>query len=544
MWYALYVSANTLVLCEMLMTPVLLRTTRLFTIVGLLALLTALLPAGVARAATGTVFPPQGSAGDRLTFTASGFTPGERVDIWATAPTGVSYPRYPSVTADADGGALWTWDIAADQPSGAWTMAARGIRSNERVAIGFAVLPGPGRPAPATTVSPERGAPGTTFSFSATGFRPGERIGAWLSAPDGTNRDLDPGRGVTINADETGLAIWQWRSPADAPGGAWIARARGILSGYEVAIPFTIAAEPPPAPIATIEPAAGPPGTTFTITVGGFPPAEELGSFVIQPDGAQRDGVPYFRAGDDGVARWTWTAPADAPAGAWRAVTRELARGRVDSREVVLDFTITGATTAPPPAAGPSGSVSPASAPQGSTFTFSFSNLPAGEELRFGLTNPDGLPVAVGDRVTIAADGSAAWAWHSPADAQPGEWTLAARSQRTRAEVQVRFTITSDAPPPAGVSPERGPPGTIFTFYGAGFRQNELVGYWLNAPDGTIIPFAEPLVADKDGRVFVQLEAVADTPRGLWTLVLQSSDNANNRRRNSDLTYVIRFTVE
>jgi hypothetical protein len=517
---------------------------RLFTIIGMLALVATLLPAGSVRAQSGTVFPPTGSAGDRLTFTAAGFEPGERVDIWATAPTGVSYPRYPSVSADADGGALWTWDIAADQPAGAWTMAARGIRSNVRIGIGFSVLPGPGRPAPATTVTPERGEPGATFRFSATGFRPGERVGAWLSSPDGATIDLDPGKGVTISADDIGLATWQWRSPVDARGGTWIARARGVLSSYEVAIPFSIAADPPPAPNISVNPPSGGPGTTFSFTIGSFPPAEELGSFLIQPDGAQVDGVPYFRADDTGTATWSWTAPADAPAGAWRAVTRELARGRVGAREVAIDFALTGTTTPPPVAAGPTASVDPAEAPQGSTFTFSFNAMPAGEELRFGLTDPDNLPVAIGDRVDITANGSATWNWTAPTDAQPGVWTLTARSQRTRAEAQVRFTITSDAPPPAGVSPERGPPGTTFTFYGSGFRKDELVGYWLNTPDRTIIPFAEPLVADADGRVFVQLEAQADTPRGLWTLVLQSSDNANNRRRNSDVTYVIRFIVE
>lgn len=517
---------------------------RFCTIVAMLALVATLAPAGVVRAQSGTVFPPVGSAGDRLTFTADGFEPGERVDIWATAPTGVSYPRYPSVTADSAGAALWTWDIAADQPTGDWTMAARGIRSNVRVPIGFTVLPGPGRPAPATTVSPERGEPETTFSFSATGFRADERIGAWLSSPDGASVDLDPGKGVTILADADGLAVWQWRSPADALGGTWIARARGVQSGFEVAIPFTVAADPPPAPTIAVSPSSGAPGATFTFTVGGFPPAEELGSFLIQPDGTQIDGVPYFRADDAGTATWSWTAPNDAPAGQWRAVTRELGRGKVEIREVVLDFTVTGANTAPPPATGPTASVDPAEGPQGSTFSFSFSNLPAGEELRFGLTDPNNLPVAVGDSVVIDAQGNAAWSWDSPADAEPGVWTLAARSQRTRVDVQVRFTITSDAPPPAGVSPERGPPGTVFTFYGTGFRENELVGYWLNAPDGTIIPFAEPLVADADGSVFVQLEATPDTARGLWTLVLQSSENNNNRRRNSELTYVIRFTVE
>ncbi len=520
------------------------RLIRIFTLIGIVALLGTLIPAAVARAQSGTVFPPTGSAGDRLTFTADGFEPGERVDIWATAPTGVSYPRYPSVPADAAGGALWTWDIDGDQPTGDWTMAARGIRSNARIGIGFTVLPGPGRAAPATTVSPERGEPGITFSFSASGFRPGERIGAWFSSPTGDNVDLVPGEGTTIIADDTGLALWQWNSPNDARGGTWIARARGVLSSYEVAIPFTVAAELPPEPIAGVSPTSGAPGTTFSFTIGGFPPAEELGSFVIQPDGTQVDGVPYFRADDNGTANWTWIAPADAPAGAWRAVTRELARGRVEVREVVVDFTVGGENSPPPPAVGPTGSVDPQSAPQGSSFNFSFSNMPAGEELRFGLTDPDNLPVALADSVEVDAEGNAAWSWTSPADAQPGTWTLAARTQRTRAEVQIAFTITSDDPAPAGVSPERGPPGTVFTFYGTGFRNNELVGYWLNAPDGTIITFDEPLVANEDGQVFVQLEATAETPRGLWTLVLQSSDNANNRRRNSELSYVIRFTVE
>lgn len=496
----------------------------------------------VAAAISGDVSPASGRSGDRLTFTATGFTPAERVDLWATAPGGVSYPRYPAVQADAEGKILWTWDILPEHPSGNWTMAARGVQSNARLGIGFTVLPGT-TTAPNATVEPTQGSAGTVFTFRAGGFRPNERVGAWLSSPSGANIDLVPGEGVTIIADSAGEATWQWSSPADAPGGAWIGRARGTVSGFAVAIPFTLSAEAPADLLNTVTPAQGDPGTTFVFQVGGFNVAQEVGSFLIRPDGSQVDGVPFFRADPAGVATWEWTAPSDAPGGTWRAVTRAITPGQVNNREVVQTFTLTGGTTPPPstPASNPTVSVEPPDAAPGSSFTFRFTNFPPGDELRFGFTNPQNQPVSNGDRVIVDPDGQATWRWTAPNDALAGEWALTATGQRTRVTAHVRFSITSNAPAPAGVSPERGTPGTLFSFYGTGFRANERVGYWLNSPDGAIIAFADELIANRDGVVFFEYTA---TVRGQWSLVLQSSANANNQPRGQRLRHVIPFTVE
>jgi len=309
------------------------RTIRLLGACALLMLALAL-PATPAARAANNVSPAAGPAGTRFHFSFSGYTPGERVDPWVTAPNSRSYARYPAVIADEAGVAAWSFDIPADALPGVWTGAARGIRSNLTVAEPFTVT-GADAAAPPQMVEPESGAPGTVFRFRAAGFAPGERIGAWLVQPDGRSRELSDER-FEASADASGAVEWVWASPADAAAGEWAAVAQGVSSRAVARIPFSVL--PGAAgPTRSISPERGGPGTTFTVVAGGFSPGERVGSWLNQPDGANRDSPnPWLIADGRGEVRWQWTAPSDALPGRWLAVSQGL-RSKV---EAALPFTV------------------------------------------------------------------------------------------------------------------------------------------------------------------------------------------------------------
>jgi hypothetical protein len=75
-------------------------------------------------------------------------------------------------------------------------------------------------------VSPESGGPGTTFTFTADGYKEGERVGYWLNLPDGTVLRFDH----ELTGDSKGRVVWSWTAPANAPRGAYTMAARSSQS--------------------------------------------------------------------------------------------------------------------------------------------------------------------------------------------------------------------------------------------------------------------------------------------------------------------------
>ena len=606
-------------------------------LLALLALLVAALGSAIpARAASGNASPSQAQAGQRVNFSASGFTAGEPIDLWITFPNSSIQPRYPAIEADGSGNALWSWDVPASAPNGSYNAAGRGTRSGSLVGIGFNVVGSSPAQAPASSVSPTRGAPTTTFTFSAAGFKPNEKAAAWVSDPAGRDRDIAAEYDPNFAADASGTLTWRYTAPADAPGGQWFGRARGNESGYQVAISFTVEAPPAAQPSRTVTPSQGPQGTTFTVSVAGLKPNEEVGSWLNQPNGQRRDATPYLKADDIGGVVWSWTSPADAPAGRWQAVTR----GKVSGSEVVLDFTVTGSNQ-PTPAPSASGSVSPSSGPIGTQLAFRTEGFYPGETVAYWPTGPDGVPLANGDDLIADASGRVSFSWTVPPRALPGQWFVTARGDSTRREAIIPFTVSPsaaspvlsaspvsagpsttftftangyndgerldvwiegpgsrrydilegakadkkgtvtwkwtapadavggswaavgrgqdtkltlrgsfiivrDAPPPASgpsasVSPARGGPGTTFTFTANGYERGERIGYWFTAPDRSIVRIDQEATGDRDGKVTITWIAPANAQRGAWTLAMRSSqsDGVGN-----DVSYVIPFTIE
>lgn len=508
----------------------------LFAVILLLLPGIFMLPTQPAAAASGTVWPPQGETGTRFTYTATGFQPGERIDAWVTDPNGVSSTRYPSFEADAEGAAVWTWDAPPNAPLGWWTMAARGIRSNQRVSIPFEIVAAT-TSQPLQGVEPQSGGPGTTFTFYAAGFREDERVGTWLNAPDGTNIDLIPGDVPWIQVGDTGRISWSWTVPENAQSGTWRAMARGLASGREVMIPFDVTAPPVTTPASSVTPPAGPVGTTFTFSAGGFVPNEQVGTWLNAPDGSRVDATPWIFADESGAVTWSWTVPDDVIGGNWQAVARGF-----DSRyQVLIGFEITGPTSGPAPLPPQNTTVEPPSGPPGTTFNFSADGFEPGEDVYFWPVDPMGQPERNRAPAEADANGRATWSWTARERQVPtGTWQMAARGGNSRREVQIAFQIVppEDTGPFLTVDPPNGAPGTVFTFRGRTFNVKEYVNIWLVNPAGRVVSYAEDygtVKADKDGRATWRWQAPENALGGVWELYAEGDD--------SDLLFSVRFTI-
>lgn len=508
--------------------PHLLRLALLSAIVAIIG--AALAAAPPALAASGSASPSQATPGARVNFTGTGFLPKERVDFWVTSPTSVTYPRYPSVVADASGSVVWSWDLDATATTGTWIAVARGIRSDIRLAIPFEVVGNPAAPPAPAQATPPSGPRGTTFSFFASGFTADEKIAAWLVGPDGRDRDLVPGVDPGLNADGKGELRWSWAAPDDALLGQWRTIARGRDSNVERVLTFTVTGTELPQPTAGVSPASGPPGTAFTFFVEGLSAGEELGTWLIAPSGERRDATPYLRASDAGRADWSWLAPGDAQGGEWQMVVRS----KLTTYEAIIRFTVTG-NNPPPASPGAQGGVTPPSGPAGSTFRFTVGGMAPNETVYYWATAPDGKPVPNGVTAQAFPNGQATWDYTISDLAQAGTWIMTARGAQSDRTVQISFIVTAGANPVTAVLPPSGPAGTTFSFTARGFRGKEELDAWASNPDGVAVPVLGKFKADENGTGRWQWTPPAGTKPGPWVMVV--------RGRKDERILEIPFTI-
>jgi hypothetical protein len=79
----------------------------------------------------------------------------------------------------------------------------------------------------------------------------------------------------------------------------------------------------------------------------------------------------------------------------------------------------------------------------------------------------------------------------------------------------------------ANMSPMEGSAATTFEFYSYGFAAGERVGFWANAPDGTIDSNDALYVvyANDEGRADWSWSAPEGAMPGLWTLVARGAES-------------------
>jgi hypothetical protein len=185
-------------------------------------------------------------------------------------------------------------------------------------------------------VAPASGRPGDTFRFFAAGFRPGEPVNYWVSAPG----DIVLGNvEYEVRANNAGRAEWEWRVPRSGQAGYWLMVGRGRDSGIERPIPFEVLPGGEPAEeskVIDVLPKVGGPGTTFEFIGRDFDGEEDVGYWLNAPDGRIVSSRAYRVGADDGDAAWSWRAPADALRGRWQMV----ARGKDSNIERTIFFEI------------------------------------------------------------------------------------------------------------------------------------------------------------------------------------------------------------
>lgn len=210
----------------------------------------------------------------------------------------------------------------------------------------FVLTPGDPRPAAAqdTSVDPPAAEPGTRFRFGAGGFLPGEEISFWINLPDG---NLLGNAAYVENADEEGVARWEWSVPRRTPPGVLGMNVLGRESGLFHAIPFEVVFDPDQGaiPLVSVAPIVGEPGFTFSFFARAFDDEEEVGYWFNGPDGTLISDGSFRETSDDGEVEWTWTAPEDVQIGFWSVVVR----GEDSNNERVIRFEIAAPTPTPTP---------------------------------------------------------------------------------------------------------------------------------------------------------------------------------------------------
>ncbi len=108
-------------------------------------------------------------------------------------------------------------------------------------------------------MSPTQGAPGTTFTFTATGFDREERISYWVTEPDGEVFFAAPHSEKT---NRHGQLEFDWTAPTDAAYGRWVMTMHETDEPKAHAIPFYIGDHPVVADTPTPLPASQPAPST------------------------------------------------------------------------------------------------------------------------------------------------------------------------------------------------------------------------------------------------------------------------------------------
>jgi len=258
--------------------------------------------------------PSSGGPGQVFTVQGDGFDRGERVSLWITAPGGSVRPISQQPTADQNGsisGARIQIPTDSGFRDGVWYVTVQGLRSG-RQGIGSFRLGGAPAQAPSGPLGvmiqdslrpngngqivPLAAPPGFNFTFTAFGFDPNERIGAWLTRPDGKAEGLD---GRLINPDGRGGVRVTFGTQRLA-GGVWAITAQGTRTGRMVTAPFKLTRDYV-APLGTprpgnrngsVSPAEGDIRAVFRLTGAGFRASEVLELWITSPDGI------YYLAGN------------------------------------------------------------------------------------------------------------------------------------------------------------------------------------------------------------------------------------------------------
>jgi hypothetical protein len=132
--------------------------------------------------------------------------------------------------------------------------------------------------------------PGYTFSFTAGGFDPAERIGAWLTRPNGGGVEAIAAQLVAPDGRGNVRIVF---GTAGQREGIWTITAQGATTGRNVTAPFKLTRDyvaPPGTPRprsinGSVSPVSGGGATVFHLSGAGFRSRERLEFWITAPDG-------------------------------------------------------------------------------------------------------------------------------------------------------------------------------------------------------------------------------------------------------------------
>ena len=213
--------------------------------------------------------------------------------------------------ANVAGEASGVLSVPGTWPYGCYSFAGRGLSSGKSASAMFVVVPGGGpaaSPGPATFSVTKTGnnstdaTQGSLVDLNGHGFRAGEVISLWITAPDGTvidfpNFDASGNALGSVVTDNSGDFQAAFRFSGKNPIGTYQFTALGTASGFRVIAPFTL--ESPPiaergwAELRVAYPAdqSDPQRSIFEVQGRLYTPYERVDVWVTLPDGAVR-GLP------------------------------------------------------------------------------------------------------------------------------------------------------------------------------------------------------------------------------------------------------------
>ena len=324
-------------------------------------------------------------------------------------------------------------------------------------------VPAPVPPGVNGQATPEHGPPGTTFTFAATGFTPGEHIGIWLTAPSQATVGL-PQQATADSQGSLATAQISITSGLNFPEGLYSFNAQGVRSKHEARAFFrvtTLATQGDPQKLgrlihdqlprqgqALIMPLAAPPGYTFFLVGAGFQSDELVSAWVTGPDKQSHAIDPALIEVSGGSAQVLVNTDG-LPTGVYLAVLQGQRSKVIAAASFMLtrDF-VAGPGTARP--ANANGSATPADAVPGSLVQVRGQGLQAGEPVEVWMTDPMGSYVLLPDPLTAERDGrigySPAIDLDVPSDILAGVYGMHFRGLQSKVRVDVYFTVTQPTP--------------------------------------------------------------------------------------------------
>jgi hypothetical protein len=426
----------------------------------------------------------------------------------------------------------------------------------------------PAPPLPASvnaTVSPESGPPGTTFSFNATGFKDGERVGIWLTAPDQST--FDAGFQASANDDGT-LADEDIKLETDTNfgPGIWSFNAKGVESEHEAIGYFRITsgaavAAPTGDPArlgiivhdqlqiqgaAFIVPMAAPSGTPFVFLGEGYNPGETIEAWVTKPDGGSEPIDPATIQLDASGIVQVQVPTIGFGDGVYSVTARGTASGVTNGAgfKITSDYVAGPGTPRP---ANTNGTVNPQEGGLGVTFQIRGEGFSPTEQLEFWVTEPTGSYTMFPGVLTADAQGRVGY--EPPLDLTatnefaPGVYGIHFRGMATGVRVDVYFTYVvpgtpgGPAPPPTGGEPSPQPQqpvagtGVVIAHVESSFTENEDVNEeyaLIENRSGAAVQMNNWTLRDEDDQKYTFPELLLE-PGGqvrVWTR--SGSDTAGN----------------